>query len=154
MIEPKGRKQGVSRRQSMQFIAAAVAALTAPAAASAQGSRASFDRWIETFRARAQKRGISDATYTRVMHGLAPDNTVFAQMRDQPEFHEKVWQYLNRRVSDWRITTGKEKAKEYAPLLSRIEKDYGVDARGNARRLGHRVRVWRSRSCRRTTCAR
>ncbi len=126
MIEPKGRKQGVSRRQSMQFIAAAVAALTAPAAASAQGSRASFDRWIETFRARAQKRGISDATYTRVMHGLAPDNTVFAQMRDQPEFHEKVWQYLNRRVSDWRITTGKEKAKEQAALLSRIEKDYGV----------------------------
>src|SRR3954468_18237891 len=126
MMQPKDRKQEISRRQSMRFIAGAIAVLAAPNPASAQGSRAAFDRWIETFRARAQKRGISDATYTRVMHGLAPDNTVFAQMRDQPEFHEKVWQYLNRRVSDWRITTGKEKAKEQAALFSRIEKDYGV----------------------------
>ena len=141
MIEPKGRKQGVSRRQSMQFIAAAVAALTAPAAASAQGSRASFDRWIETFRARAQKRGISDATYTRVMDGLKPDNTVFGAIRDQPEFNEQLWQYLNRRVSDWRITTGKEKAQEVrARCLAASRRIIGVDARGHARTLGHRVR--------------
>src|SRR3954451_4642609 len=126
MMQPKDRIPEISRRQSMRFIAGAIAVLAAPNPASAQGSRAAFDRWIETFRARAQKRGISDATYTRVMHGLAPDNSVFAQMRDQPEFHEKVWQYLNRRVSDWRITTGKEKAKEQAALFSRIEKDYGV----------------------------
>src|SRR6185295_14002514 len=35
--------------------------------------------------------------------------------------------YLNRRVSDWRITEGKAKASEYAPLLSRIEHDVGVE---------------------------
>jgi membrane-bound lytic murein transglycosylase B len=29
--------------------------------------------------------------------------------------------------SDWRIIAGKEKAKEYAPLFSRIEKDFGVE---------------------------
>ena len=38
-----------------------------------------------------------------------------------------MWQYLNRRVSDWRITTGKERAREHAPLLERIESNYGVD---------------------------
>jgi membrane-bound lytic murein transglycosylase B len=61
------------------------------------------------------------------MSNIKPDTTVFELIRAQPEFNEQPWQYLNRRVSDWRITTGKEKAKEYAPLLDRIEKDYGVD---------------------------
>jgi lytic murein transglycosylase len=126
MIEPKIRDQGVSRRQSMQFIAGAIAALATADPASAQGSRAAFDQWITAFRPRALKRGVSEATYTRVMRGLTPDNSVFAQMRNQPEFNEKLWQYLNRRVSDWRIVTGKEKAKEQAALLTRIEQDYGV----------------------------
>jgi len=61
------------------------------------------------------------------MGNIKPDTTVFELNRAQPEFTEQVWQYLNRRVSDWRITTGKEKAKEYAPLFARIEKDYGVE---------------------------
>jgi lytic murein transglycosylase len=61
------------------------------------------------------------------MSTIKPDTAVFELNRYQPEFNEQLWQYLNRRVSDWRITTGKEKAKEYAPLFDRIEKDYGVD---------------------------
>jgi lytic murein transglycosylase len=47
--------------------------------------------------------------------------------RDQPEFNEQLWQYLNRRVSDWRIIAGNAKAKQVAPLLSRIERDFGVE---------------------------
>ncbi len=61
------------------------------------------------------------------MHGLKPDTTVFEQLRNQPEFNEQTWQYLNRRVSDWRIVTGKQKAKEYAALFDRIEHDFGVE---------------------------
>jgi lytic murein transglycosylase len=120
---------GVSRRQSIQLLAGAFATVAAIDGAKAQAARASFDQWVAAFRPRALARGVSEATYTRVMRGLTPDNTVFAQMRNQPEFNEKLWQYLNRRVSDWRIVTGKEKAKEQAPLLSKIEQDYGV-ARG------------------------
>ncbi len=52
---------------------------------------------------------------------------VSPQYHAQPEFTEQVWQYINRRCSDWRVITGKERAKEYAGLLARIEKDYGVD---------------------------
>jgi lytic murein transglycosylase len=52
---------------------------------------------------------------------------VFALQAAQPEFHEQTWQYLNRRVSDWRLTTGRQKAREHGALLARIEKDYGVD---------------------------
>jgi lytic murein transglycosylase len=70
---------------------------------------------------------VSEATYRRVMDGVKPDTSVYAEIRSQPEFKEAVWQYINRRVSDWRIITGKAREKEYAPLLARIESEYGVD---------------------------
>jgi membrane-bound lytic murein transglycosylase B len=102
------------------------AALTLPAA-QAQTSRAPFPQWVATFRSRALARGVSAATYDRVTGALKPDMTVFEQIRNQPEFNEQLWQYLNRRVSEWRIMTGRERAKEHAALLTRIEKDFGVE---------------------------
>jgi len=86
-----------------------------------------FARWVAGFRTRAIRRGISEATYNRVMGTLTPDTSVYEQQRAQPEFTEQVWQYINRRCSDWRVITGKERAKEYASLFERLEKDYGVD---------------------------
>ena len=93
----------------------------------AQVAAQPFAQWVDSFRARALARGISDATYTRVMGGLKPDTSVFTEIRSQPEFNQQLWQYLNRRVSDWRIQTGQERAKTYAPLFARIEKDFGVE---------------------------
>jgi len=95
--------------------------------ARAQGTESEFEHWVTAFHARARARGISDATYTRVMSNVRPDTSVLDRNRNQPEFGEQLWQYLNRRVSDYRITVGREKAKEYGSLLSRVEKDYGVD---------------------------
>ncbi len=86
-----------------------------------------FARWVAGFRLRALRRGISEATYDRVMNAVTPDTSVYEQYRAQPEFTEQVWQYINRRCSDWRVITGKERAREYAGLLTRLEKDYGVD---------------------------
>jgi len=34
----------------------------------------------------------------------------------QPEVQEPIWRYLNRRVSDWRINTGRERVKQHAEL--------------------------------------
>ncbi|MFM9942817.1 MAG: lytic murein transglycosylase [Hyphomicrobiaceae bacterium] len=93
----------------------------------AQTAALTFPQWIETFRPRARARGVSEATYTRVMAAVTPDTSVYALDRAQPEFREQVWQYLNRRVSDWRIRVGKERARQHAPLLERIERVYGVD---------------------------
>src|SRR5438552_5036585 len=115
----------LSRRTCLAMLVVGMAAWSATARA--QASKSPFDQWVAAFRARARARGISDATYTRVMGTIKPDTAVFELNRYQPEFNEQLWQYLNRRVSDWRITTGKEKAQEYAPLFARIEKDYGVD---------------------------
>src|SRR5215469_1813616 len=125
-MEALASKLRVSRRTALRALAAATA-VTLPGPGAAQSPQQPFDQWVEAFRARASARGISDATYMRVMHGLKPDTTVFEQLRNQPEFNEQLWQYLNRRVSEWRITTGKEKAKEYAPLFDRLEHDFGVE---------------------------
>jgi lytic murein transglycosylase len=86
-----------------------------------------FAQWVARLRPRALGRGISEQTYDRVMGNVTPDTSVLAEYRSQPEFTELLWQYINRRCSDWRVMTGKERAKEYANLLSRIEKDYGID---------------------------
>jgi lytic murein transglycosylase len=117
----------LSRRAMLSAALGALAAGAIGGPAAAQSARMPFPQWVAAFRSRARAKGISDATYDHVMGSLKPDTSVYALDKDQPEFREEVWQYLNRRVSDWRIVTGKERAREYAPLLERIEHEYGVD---------------------------
>jgi lytic murein transglycosylase len=128
---PRTRRDVLGAAASAAAAAAAAVsaagALSWPTAATAQSPRPPFPQWVTTFRARALARGISGDTYDRIMGSIKPDTSVFEQIRSQPEFNEELWQYLNRRVSDWRITEGKEKAKENVALLARIEKDYGVE---------------------------
>jgi membrane-bound lytic murein transglycosylase B len=118
---------GLLSRRACLAGALAVAAALALGRPTLAAQSPAFARWVVGFRARAIRRGISEATYDSVMNALTPDTSVFEQFRAQPEFTEEVWQYINRRCSDWRVITGKERAKEYAGLLARIEKDYGVD---------------------------
>lgn len=103
-----------------------MAALALGGEAFAKPSRA-FEQWVASFRPYALKRGVSAETYARVMTAISPDMSVFESLNAQPEFTETMWQYINRRCSDWRVITGKERAQEYAGLLERIEKEYGVD---------------------------
>jgi membrane-bound lytic murein transglycosylase B len=86
-----------------------------------------FDAWRDAFRSRALAKGISEATWNRCMARVEPDMSVFKEIKNQPEFNEQIWQYVNRRVSDWRIIAGKEALKANGPVFARIEKDYGVE---------------------------
>jgi lytic murein transglycosylase len=101
-------------------------ALLAPPFA-ARAAPPGFEQWRDGFRAKARAKGISDATYTRVMGAIEPDMSVFQKMKKQPEFNEQLWQYINRRVSDWRIIAGKEALRKNAALFDRIERDFGVE---------------------------
>ena len=114
-------------RRDLILLGAGAAAAMVCGRAQAQVARQPFAQWVESFRPRALARGVSEATYRRVMGGLKPDTSVYALDKAQPEFNEELWQYLNRRVSDWRIQTGKERARQHATLLGRIEREYGVD---------------------------
>ena len=86
-----------------------------------------FDEWRDHFRAKALDKGISAPTWQRVMGRLEPDMSVLREIGNQPEFTEEVWQYINRRVSDWRIIHGKIALKNTEALFARIEKDFGVE---------------------------
>ncbi|TMJ80594.1 MAG: lytic murein transglycosylase, partial [Alphaproteobacteria bacterium] len=90
-------------RRGVLRSAAAMTALLADPLAALAAAPPGFDQWRDNFRARALAKGISDATWSRVMGRIEPDMSVFKQMRNQPEFNEQIWQYINRRVSDWRI---------------------------------------------------
>src|SRR5690349_15333353 len=121
------RRAAITRRACLSTLAGA-GGLMLPFSAGARTSKPakpakklSFDEWVAAFRAKAQARGISEATYTRVMRGLKPDRTGLQAIGNQPEFHEELWQYLNRRVSEWRIIAGRQQAKEKASLFARIE---------------------------------
>lgn len=96
------------------------------AAVGAADAATSFSAWRDGFRARATARGVSAETWARTMTDVAPDERALADVRQQPEMTEELWQYLNRRVSDWRVDLGKEKLREHAELLAQIERDYGV----------------------------
>ena len=93
----------------------------------ARAARPGFDQWREAFRAHALAKGISEATWKRAMARVQPDTSVFKEFGNQPEFTEEIWQYINRRVSDWRIIHGKIALKKNEALFARIEKDFGVE---------------------------
>ena len=103
-----------------------------------------FDQWRDSFRARALAKGISAATWTRVMARIEPDMSVFRQMRKQPEFHEQIWQYINRRVSDWRIINGARSAEEERSAVRADRAGFRRRARHAAGAVGRRVGLWRS----------
>jgi membrane-bound lytic murein transglycosylase B len=115
----------LSRRRLLQagLAASAVSAMAGMASAAPPG----FEQWRDGFRARAAAKGVSDATYTRVMGRIEPDMSVFKQMQKQPEFNEQLWQYINRRASDWRIAAGKVALQKNEALFDRIEQDFGVE---------------------------
>src|SRR6201991_1355921 len=125
-MKPPDSINGPSRRALLQAGLGAGALLAHPLEAFA-AAPPGFDQWRDSFRARALAKGISDATYTRVMGRIEPDMSVFRQMAKQPEFNEQIWQYVNRRASDWRIIAGKEALRKNEALFTRIEKDFGVE---------------------------
>lgn len=114
-----------TRRALLASALGAASAVALPRTAPA--APAEFDRWRDEFRAHALARGISAQTFDRVMGRLEPDMSVFKEIRNQPEFHEQLWQYINRRVSEWRLVAGKDAAKQNAELFTRIERDFGVE---------------------------
>src|SRR5665213_3609966 len=115
-----------TRRALLRSGLVAGALLTYPLAALA-AAPPGFEKWRDKFRAHALAKGITEATWTRVMGHLEPDMSVFTQMKNQPEFNEEIWQYINRRVSDWRIIAGKEALRKNQALFARIEADFGVE---------------------------
>ena len=125
----------IGKRASLTMLAGVFAGLILPRSAGAEKSRLTFEEWIAAFQSKALARGITPETYARVMGAADARHDRADAIRNQAEFNQQLWQYLNRACSDWKITAGREKAQEYAPLFARIEKDY-------RRRASFMLGVW------------
>ena len=89
---------------------------------------AKFQSWIAEFRGTALNSGISASTYSRAFAGVTEiDPEVLQKAQFQPEFTAPVWDYLDNRVNEQSVATGREMARKYSRWLGAIEKSFGVD---------------------------
>jgi peptidoglycan lytic transglycosylase B len=129
MTQPDSRKIPTRRTVLRGGLATGLGACILPACPrhALSASPPGFAQWRDRFREHALEKGISGPTWNRVMDRIEPDMSVFGEIGNQPEFKEELWQYINRRVSDWRIIHGKEALRKNEALFSRIERDFGVE---------------------------
>ena len=86
-----------------------------------------FGQWIERFWPTARAACIKRETYDLAFKGMTPDPKVIEAANFQPEYKKPIGEYVDRVVSDKRVTGGKQKLEENKALLDILEKRYGVD---------------------------
>ena len=86
----------------------------------------SFDDWLASLRTDAIARGVSVDTLDAALKGLKPVPRVIELDRRQPEFTQGFWEYLDTRVSENRIKTGRRLLREHRDLLEKTGAKYGV----------------------------
>lgn len=98
--------------------------------ASAQDtSKGDFASWLTTLRKEASDNGIANATLDSAFGHLQPIPRVIELDRQQPEFTQTFWNYLNQRITTQRIEMGRKMLKQHRALLTDVEKKYGVPPR-------------------------
>ena len=105
------------------FAAAAMGLAVVMPAAAAQTPR----QWVEAFWPTAKAAGVSRQVYDRALGNFEPDMDVIRRSQEQAEFNLPIWVYLDRMVSDERLSEGAGILRQYGNLLARIEERYGVD---------------------------
>ena len=106
---------------------------SAPPFDSAQGKPAEpsqpFDVWLADLIHEANEKGFNEALLQDTLVGIEPLTRVIQADRSQAELSPGLDRYLSTRVTKTNITRGRALAKEHRALLSRIEKEYGVQRR-------------------------
>ena len=93
----------------------------------AEAATQTFAQWVEKFWPTAKAAGITRATYDKAFKDLTPDPKVIEAANFQPEYVKPIGEYIDRVVSEKRITTGKQMLEQNKDLLDRLEKRYGVE---------------------------
>ena len=87
---------------------------------------ASYQEWVAKFQSYALSKGKPDAVIQTAFAGVKENPEISDRASKQPEFVTPVWSYLDRAVSDERVTLGQQKYFENKALLAGIDHDYGV----------------------------
>ena len=88
-----------------------------------------IDRWyglIDSVKQNAAQQGISDDVINQTVRGLAFIPSIVKSDKNQSEFKLTLQQYLDRTVSEKRISEGLLMRKKYPTMLSRVDTKYGL----------------------------
>ncbi len=88
----------------------------------------SFKEYLVFVREKAIEAGISEAIINQELFQLKPDPRVLALDRKQPEFVQTTEDYLKARLSDKRISEGRNLRQIHSKDLLAVERAYQVDA--------------------------
>ena len=88
-----------------------------------------FSIWIDNFKIRAEKSGISKTTIDETLNRVKVIPRIIELDRNQPEFTLTLSQYLRNVVSKKRIKKGISKIRENWELLETISNKYNVQPR-------------------------
>ena len=117
----------ISRYLVLSALAAQLLLAAAPAqAASCGNTEAGFSAWLSAFSREATSRGISGRVVSAALGGITYDTRVIRLDRNQKHFNVPYEEFIAKRVTRGRITKGRRMMARYRPLLSSIEKRYGV----------------------------
>lgn len=87
----------------------------------------SFESCLAGIRAEAANKGVTGATFDRVMAGVTPDPKVIESLQFQPEFRTPIWDYLATLVDEQKVAEGRAMMTKHAQALASAEQRYGVD---------------------------
>ena len=90
-------------------------------------SNEKFNEWLIEFKGRAINQGVSKDTVDNALKNVKFLERIVALDRKQPEFFEKTYEYLDKRVNEARIQAAKKLLSENSILLQKVNAKFKVD---------------------------
>ena len=90
-------------------------------------SNEKFNEWLIEFKGRAINQGVSKDTVDNALKDAKFLERIVALDRKQPEFFEKTYEYLDKRVNEARIQAAKKLLSENSILLQKVNAKFKVD---------------------------
>ena len=90
-------------------------------------SNEKFNEWLIEFKGRAINQGVSKDTVDNALKNAKFLERIVALDRKQPEFFEKTYEYLDKRVNDARIQAAKKLLSENSILLQKVNAKFKVN---------------------------
>jgi membrane-bound lytic murein transglycosylase B len=86
----------------------------------------SFSQYVEGIKQQAKEEGISQATIDAAFKNVTYKPKAIVADKNQPEKKLTLDEYIPRAVPEWKVAQAKKLYRQYAPQLSKISQQYGV----------------------------
>jgi len=87
-----------------------------------------FEDFLVQIRQMATEQGVSKTTIDKAFFQLSPRPEALKEDKEQPEFNQNFWSYVNKRVTQTRLNNGYDTLKQNSSLLNQTTQQYGVPA--------------------------